>query len=30
MEDLDLIVEPKECRVIINPAMPYISKKPMK
>ena len=30
MEDLDLMVEPKARRVIINPAMPYISKKPMK
>ena len=30
MEDMDLIVEPKTQRVIINPAMPFISKKPMK
>ena len=30
MEDMDLVIEPKSQRVIINPAMPYISKKPMK
>ena len=30
MEDMDLMVDPKSQRVIINPAMPYISRKPMK
>ena len=30
MEDMDLVIEPKTQRVIINPSMPYISKKPMK
>ena len=30
MEDMDLVIEPKSQQVIINPAMPYISKKPMK
>lgn len=30
MEDMDLLIEPKTQRVIINPTMPYISKKPMK
>lgn len=30
MEDMDLVIEPKTGRVIINPSMPYISKKPMK
>lgn len=30
MEDMDLVIEPKYQRVIINPAMPYISKKQMK
>ena len=30
MEDMDLVIEPKLQQVIINPAMPYISKKPMK
>ena len=30
MEDMDLVIEPKTGRVIINPTMPYISKKPMK
>jgi clan AA aspartic protease len=30
MEDMDLLIDPKTQQVIINPAMPYISKKPMK
>jgi clan AA aspartic protease len=30
MEDMDLVIEPKTQRIIINPAMPYISKKSMK
>ncbi len=30
MEDMDLVIEPKSQRVQVNPAMPYISKKPVK
>ena len=30
MEDMDLVIETKTRRVMINPAMPYISKKPLK
>ena len=30
MEDMDLLIEPKTQTVHVNPAMPYISKKPMK
>lgn len=30
MEDMDLVIHPKLPTVQVNPAMPYISKKPMK
>ena len=30
MDDMDLIVEPKTQRIIIDPSMPYISRKSMK
>ncbi len=30
MEDMDLVIEPKSQTVQVNPAMPYISKKPLK
>jgi clan AA aspartic protease len=30
MEDMDLIIDPKSQRVMVDPSMPYISKKPLK
>jgi clan AA aspartic protease len=30
MEDMDLVIEPKSQQLQVNPAMPYISKKPVK
>ena len=30
MEDMDVLVDPKQQRLVVNPANPYIAKKPLK
>jgi len=30
MEDMDVLIDPKQQRLIVNPANPYIAKKPLK
>nr|VFK46002.1 MAG: clan AA aspartic protease, AF_0612 family [Candidatus Kentron sp. TC] len=30
MEDMDVLIDPKQQRLIVNPAHPYMAKKPMK
>jgi len=30
MEDMDLLIDPKQQRLIVNPETPYIAKKPLK
>ena len=30
MEDMDLLIDPKRQRLIVNPETPYLAKKPLK